>query len=36
MLKNKEIIAGGIAMGSLGLAIGNYVGVLVTEISKLF
>lgn len=36
VLGNKEIIGGGIAMGSLGLAIGNYVGVLVTYIAQLF
>lgn len=35
-VKNKEIIAGGIAMGSLGLALGNYWGVLVAEIGKWF
>lgn len=35
-LNNKEIIAGGIAMGSLGLALGNYVGLLVAKLGLLF
>ena len=32
VLKNKEILAAGMAVASLGLALGNYIGILVAKI----